>query len=122
MKKRKLGYLSLCADRRFWPETVRKFEELTGLFSEQGDFWIEAKAGGTPGINDPTTADYAYEHGGRFMGWQAHGDSCGGFPGVSNEEMEKKLDEAIEERRKRYPKAEHFRVFATEKGVEGQAL
>lgn len=122
MKKRKLGYLSLCADRRFWLATVGKFEELTGLSSEQGDFWIEAKAGGTPGINDPTTADYAYEHSARFMGWQAHGDSCGGYPGLANEEIQEILEEIIKERIKRYPKARHFRVFATKKGVEGKAL
>jgi len=118
---KRLGFLTLCADRRFHKKAEEKFQELTGL--EPEEYWIEAAAGGTPGIETAKTADYAYGHGGaRLMGWAAHGDNCGGFPGVTTEEMEEKLLKAIEKRKKQYPQARHFRIFSTEQGTKGEEI
>lgn len=116
--KKTFGYLAICADRRFWKKTVAAFEEITGLSADKEEYWIEAHAGGTPGLPDTTTSDYAYQHGAYKMGWAAHGDSCGGFPGVANYEIRQKLNKEIAEKKARYPKASHFGFFATGEGVE----
>jgi hypothetical protein len=109
--------LQLCADRRFHRATMLEFERLTGLGA--GDYWIEARAGGAPSWSDNTkTARYAYREGARHMGWAAHGDSCGGFPGVSNEEMRRKVERAMKSRAGEFPQAEHFALFAHAGGVE----
>lgn len=102
----------MCADRRFHTAIEKTFREATGL-SETG-YWIEATAGGAPAISDFKTADYAYAHGVRIMGWAAHGSSCGGFPGVNNEDMRKKLETAVDQRKLRYPDVAHFKIFSTE--------
>lgn len=108
----KLGFLQMCADRRFHHEVERKFQETTGL--SETDYWIEATAGGTPAIEDPKTADYAYTHGARVMGWAAHGSNCGGYPEVNDEDMRKKLKAAVEQRQPRYPDATHYKIFSDE--------
>lgn len=114
---KKLGFLTMCADRRFHEQAEKKFQELTGLHSEE--YWIEAAAGGAPGIESTKTADYAYHHGARAMGWAAHGDTCGGFPDVGTEEMRKKLMESIKIRKERYPDAIHYFIFSTEEKTDG---
>lgn len=108
----------MCADRRFWPETIQAFEKATGLSANNQEYWIEARAGGAPGLPDPSTANYAYNHGANIMGWAAHGDTCGGFPGVDNAAMEQKLNDALAEKPTKYPEAKHFGFFATTKGVK----
>ena len=111
------GFLQLCADRRFHRLTMVEFEQLTGL--GEGDYWIEARAGGAPSWSDNTkTARYAYGEGARFMGWAAHGDSCGGFPGVSNDELRQKVEGTLESRAGEFPEAEHIALFAHRGGVE----
>jgi hypothetical protein len=111
------GFLQLCADRRFHRLTMLEFERVTGL--GPGEYWIEARAGGAPSWSDNTkTARYAHEHGARFMGWAAHGDNCGGFPGVSNEEMRGKVERAMKSRADEFPQAEHFALFAHGAGVD----
>jgi hypothetical protein len=111
------GFLQLCADRRFHRLTMQTFERETGLASDQ--YWIEARAGGAPSWSDNTkTARYAYREGARFMGWAAHGDSCGGFPGVTNEEMRRKVEHAMRGRASEFPQAEHLALFAYFGGVE----
>lgn len=104
----------MCADRRFHARVEEKFRQLTGL--AETDYWIEARAGGASGVREPKTANYAYEHGVRLMGWANHGSNCGGFPGVSDEEMKQKLEEVIKDRQERYPEATHFKIFSTEDG------
>jgi len=112
-----LGFLTMCADRRFHKKAEEKFQELTGLKEEE--YWIEAAAGGTPGITSTVTSDYAYGHGGaRIMGWAAHGDTCGGFPGVTTEDMKTRLMTAVAEKKTKYPEATHYWIFLTETGVE----
>ena len=54
----------------------------------------------------------------RLMGWAAHGDKCGGFPGVSNEDMRGKVERAMKSRADEFPEAEHFALFAHGGGVE----
>lgn len=111
------GFLQLCADRRFHRATILEFERLTGLASDE--YWIEARAGGAPSWSDNTkTARYAYGEGARFMGWAAHGDSCGGFPGVSNEELRRKVERTMRGRAEEFPQAEHLALFAHGGGVE----
>jgi len=108
---KKLGFLQMCADRRFHAEVERKFREATGL--SEADYWIEATAGGAPAISDSKSADYVYTHGARVMGWAAHGSNCGGSPGVSDKNMEARLDETIRDRQSRYPDATHYKIFST---------
>jgi hypothetical protein len=115
--QKKLGFLQMCADKRFHAQVEEKFRQLTGL--AQDEYWIEATAGGAPAISTDVTADYAHQHGAVIMGWAAHGDHCGGFPGVSDSDMNGKLDAVIHIRKSRYPDAQHFRIFSTEKGTEG---
>jgi hypothetical protein len=111
------GFLQLCADRRFHRLTMLEFERQTGLGA--GEYWIEARAGGAPSWSDNTkTARYAYQEGARFMGWAAHGDKCGGFPGVSNEEMRGKVEQAMRSRAEEFPQAEHFALFGHGVSVE----
>jgi len=97
---------------------MKAFEETSGLSFEKKEVWFEATAGGTAGIESFKTADYAYGHGARHMGWGGHGEGCGGFPGLENVVLEGKLEEAIEVRRQRYPEAKHYGFFATEKGMK----
>lgn len=122
MKKnsKKLGFLQMCADRRFHAKMEEEFRRLTGL--SETDYWIEATAGGAPAISDPKTADYADSHGARFMGWAAHGTNCGGFPGISDESMEARLDETIRDRQSRYPDATHLKIFSTDQETHGEKV
>jgi hypothetical protein len=111
------GFLQLCADRRFHRATMREFERLTGLGEDE--YWIEARAGGAPSWSDNTkTGRFAYGQGARVMAWSAHGNDCGGFPGVSNEELRRKVEQSMKRRAEEFPEAEHFALFAHEGGVE----
>ncbi len=105
-----LGYLQLCADRRFHYLTMTAFEEATGLEPEQ--YWIEARAGGAPSYADRTrAARFAYREGATHFGWAAHGDVCRGFPGESNADMRRKLDKAVRARMDDFPRATHYELF-----------
>jgi hypothetical protein len=96
---------------------MREFERLAGLGED--DYWIEARAGGAPSWSDNTkTARFAYEHGARHMAWAAHGDQCGGFPGVSNDDMRRKVERSLKSRAEEFPEAQHYALFAHEGGVE----
>ena len=110
------GFLQLCADRRFHRPTMTKFEEETGL--EPGDYWIEAQAGGAPSWDRPTkTAEYAYEHGLKAMGWAAHGDGCGGFPGVPDDVLREMLVTTARARKADFPRAGlHYMLFGRKGG------
>jgi hypothetical protein len=111
------GFLQLCADRRFHRLTMLKFEELSGLGADE--YWIEARPGGAPSWSDNTkAARLAYGEGARFMGWAAHGDKCGGFPGVSNDDMRRKVEQTLQSRAEEFPQAEHVALFAHAGGVE----
>ncbi|HEV2755998.1 MAG TPA: hypothetical protein VG318_09515 [Actinomycetota bacterium] len=111
-----LGFLQLCADRRFHRAVMTAFEDEAGLTVD--GYWIEATAGGAPTLGTyTTTARFAYDNGARIMGWAAHGDACGGFPGLENEEIEAKLTAAARERAEELPGAEHWMLFATGAGV-----
>jgi hypothetical protein len=111
-----LGFLQLCADRRFHRATMAAFEAETGLGPD--GYWIEAAAGGAPMLGTFTpTARFACEKGARIMGWAAHGDACGGFPGLTNDEIMAKLEAAARERANELPDAEHWMLFATGAGV-----
>ena len=66
--------------------------------------------------------DYAAEHGATIFGWQAHIDNCGGQPGVSAEEIGRRLDATIAAMLEKYPYARHFRILASEKGVDIQEV
>lgn len=112
-----LGFLQLCADRRYHRKTMAQFERATGLRPDQ--YWIEATAGGAPALDAATaTASFAYGNGARIMGWSAHGDGCGGFPGCSDEELRAKLDAAAGERAKDFPAASHWTLFGAGGKVE----
>ncbi len=112
----RLGYLRTCMDRRFVEATRRAFEEVTGLKNAQ--YWHEANPGGAGLDIDPTGEDYAAAHGATIFGWQAHGDKCGGQPGVGDAEIEARLDALIAEKMKKFPDAQHFRIFAIEGHIQ----
>jgi len=99
-------------DRRFVEATRQAFQEKTGLGDT--DFWQESWPGGAAVAHDQLGENYAYHHGARILGWQAHGDRCGGQPGISNEEIQQRLDAVIAQKAEKFPVATHFRIFVTE--------
>jgi hypothetical protein len=110
-----LGFLQLCADRRFHRILLEQFQKDTGLNSPE-DCWIHADAGGTPKMECQRTApDYCYyDKKVRLMGWSAHGDICGGFgPNVPDEVIHRALFVVARRRIEDYPEASHFIYFAT---------
>ncbi|MDX6528673.1 MAG: hypothetical protein QOH41_963 [Blastocatellia bacterium] len=110
-----LGFLQLCADRRFHRCLQEQFQKDTGLNTPE-DYWIHADAGGTPKMECQRTApDYCYyDKKVRMMGWSAHGDICGGFgPNVPDEVIEQALLVVWRRKVEEYPDAAHFMYFAT---------
>lgn len=122
-----LGFLRTCIDRRFVEASRKKFEEATGLSPVA--YWHEAYAGGSARdaslvANDARTGNniyadqYAFEHGATIFGWQAHIDTCGGLPGATNAEIVKALDEHIRAMIAKYPDSLHYRILASNSGIE----
>ena len=122
-----LGFLRTCIDRRFVEASRRKFEEATGLLPVA--YWHEAYAGGSARDsslvgNDAKTGNniyadqYAAEHGATMFGWQAHLDHCGGLPGADNTEIVKALNEHIQAMIAKYPTFRHYRILASDSGIE----
>lgn len=110
-----LGFLQLCADRRFHRSLQEQFQKDTGMNSPE-DCWIHADAGGTPKMECQRTApDYCYyDKGVRLMGWSAHGDVCGGFgPNVPDEVIQQALLVVARRKMDEYPDAGHYIYFAT---------
>jgi hypothetical protein len=111
-----LGYLQLCADRRFHYLTMEAFEDATGLQPEE--YWIEARSGGAPVYADRTrAARFAYHDGATHFGWAAHGDRCRGFPDASNAEMRRKLERTVRARMDDFPRATHYELFGEGESV-----
>jgi hypothetical protein len=116
-----LGFLQLCAERRFHRAVMEAFERETGL--KPDEYWIEARAGGAPSWADNTkTARIAHRNGARFMGWAAHGDVCLGFPGEQDDTLRIRLDKAAARRAEEFPRAVHVVLFALSGGVEVSRL
>ena len=112
-----LGFLQLCADRRFHRYLQKRFQKDAKLKSPT-DYWIHADAGGTPKMEKQLIApDYCYKKKGvRLMGWSAHGDGCGGFgEEVKDEVIKRALLKTFKVQRKRYKDARHFCYFVTAK-------
>lgn len=110
-----LGFLQLCADRRFHSIIQAEFQRDAGL-RESTDYWIHADAGGTPKMEDLTIApNYCYKKKKvRLMGWSAHGAGCGGFgEEVPDNVIRKALKDSLAIQLERYPKADHFCYFVT---------
>jgi|SRR5437667_12213322 len=112
-----LGFLRTCMDRRFVATTRAKFEQASGLGST--DYWHEAYAGGSA-VSTAGAAgiEYALAHGASIFGWQAHINGCGGQPGVSDEEIANRLDRMVAAMVEKYPHARHFRLLASEAGID----
>ncbi len=73
------GFLQTCIDRRFVASSRKVFEKETGL--SPTDYWHESYAGGAAlNLTNTVAEDFAFSHGARIFGWQAHGDNCGGKP------------------------------------------
>jgi hypothetical protein len=112
-----LGYLQLCAERRFHRAVMEAFEQETGLRPDE--YWIEARPGGAPSWSDNTKgARLAHRNGARFMGWAGHGDVCLGFPGATDETLRRKLLGTASRRAEEFPRAVHLALFALPSGVE----
>src|SRR5262249_54778499 len=112
-----LGFLRTCMDRRFIAATREAFEKTTGLGPT--GYWQEAYAGGSalPPANT-IGEEYAAAHGATIFGWQAHINNCGGQPGVSDEEIGHRLNQTLAAMREKYPNARHFRILASEEGID----
>lgn len=111
--KQKLGFLSICADRRYWSYQTAAVQVETGL--SDTDFWIDARAGGAGKLVKEeafAAPDHAYHSGARTMVWGMHGDKCGGFPELSNQELQKILEDLLPVVKERYPEAKHFSVWS----------
>ena len=112
-----LGFLQLCAERRFHRATMHAFEQAAGLAPD--GYWIEARAGGSPSWDDNTrTARTAFRIGARHMGWSAHGDTCLRYPGLSDAELRRRLERAAARRAEEFPAARHYLLFALPGAVE----
>lgn len=111
----KLGYLRKCMDKRFGHKTREAFERVTGLTPT--DYWVESYPGGAALPPDKTGVEYANTHGATIFGWQAHGNGCGGQQGVSDEEIQARLDSEIQKLKAAYP-GTHYRIFVTESGID----
>ena len=110
-----LGFLQLCADRRFHRELQERFQKDAKLKSPD-EYWIHADAGGTPKMECQRTApDYCYyDKKVKWMGWSAHGAICGGFgPNVPDEVIEQALLVVARRKVEEYPLARHFIYFVT---------
>ena len=111
------GFLRTCMDKRFVAATRAAFEQASGLSAT--DYWHESYAGGSAvPPTSPVGENYAAAHGATIFGWQAHIDNCGGQPGVSAEEIARRLDATIATMLEKYPHARHFRILASEQGVD----
>ena len=110
-----LGFLQLCADRRFFKCIQDQFEADAKLGSRDA-YWIHADAGGTPKMECQRTApDYCYyDKKVQKMGWSAHGNVCGGFgPNVPDAVIQRALEVVSQRKVEEYPRADHFVYFAT---------
>jgi len=112
-----LGFIQLCADRRFHRSTMKAFEELAGL--EPDGYWIEAQPGGAPSWSDATPAvGLAYELGVTHMAWAAHGDECLGYRLLSDDTLRELVAETARRRASELPAATHYGLFAHADEVE----
>lgn len=110
----RLGFLQLCADKRFHRAICLAFETVGRVDPQR--YWLEATAGGSPAL-DPTTPTSAHAvlNGATVFGWAAHGDDCGGFAGHATVVMRALLHAAIARRALAYPRsAEHWGFLAVD--------
>jgi hypothetical protein len=96
---------------------MEAFEDAADL--EPDSYWIEARPGGAPSWADNTRIGrHAYHEGATHMGWAAHGDSCLGFRGASNQELRGKLERTARRRASEFPRAIHYALFGEGERVE----
>lgn len=115
MKQKQLGFLSICADKRFWEIQTKKISQKLNLSPAQ--FWLDARAGGAGKLvqeKNFAAPDHAYHQGARTMVWGMHGDKCGGFPGLTNKQLKKIHQDIIPTVKSRYPKATHYLIWSQE--------
>ncbi len=117
----RFGFLRTCIDDRFVASTRAAFEKASGL--KPAEYWHEAYAGGAalPPAN-MKGEEYAASHGATIFGWQAHLNGCRGQPHVIDQEIIKRLDRVIAKKKKKYPYARHFRIVASENGIDIQEM
>lgn len=113
-----LGFLQMCAERRFYRAIQEEFEKLTGL--SHYEYWIHTDAGGSPKMTKElhkVAPNYCYDKQGvRTMGWAAHGTGCGGFDPTNTPDdvILAELNRILRLRVNEYPKAKHYAFFAIE--------
>lgn len=112
-QEKDLGFLRTCIDRRFVTITRKAFEDVTGL--NHSDYWHEAYAGGAAKLQPNSDGiDYAFNHGARIFGWQAHLNGCGGQPDVHDEMIIASLYQAATETALKYEGSKHFFILASD--------
>ena len=117
-----LGFLQMCIERRFHQAIRKCFQDKTGL--KETEYWINADVGGSPRMEyQAQAADYCYKKEVEFMGWSAHGSTCGGFrSGESNAFILEALRKTLENKVVEYPGVEHHGFFATEGEGPGEVI
>lgn len=112
-KKKELGILVTCGDRRFRRHQEDIFSQKTGLSPQ--DFWVHSLAGGAGRAFDDDNLElenYAVAHGATVMGWGMHGDHCGGYPGLDNKALREKLEEIIKKAKEMFPDLTHYGLWS----------
>lgn len=115
-QKHKLGFASMCADRRYWQDQLKHFMEATGL--TEGQVWLDCRPGGWGNVVDSGDfrgPDHATHSGATALLLGMHGDKCGGYPEKSNEELMEIHEKSIVAAKKRYPKIELWSVWSVGK-------
>jgi hypothetical protein len=108
-----LGVLWNCMERRFGQSQRDAFRESTGL--EFTDFWNVSMAGGATKTR-PADVRIAIDHGAKIIGLGAHGDGCGGNPGVDDAMLEDMLDKQIRQFHKDFSGLTVYALFSTLQG------
>lgn len=108
-----LGVLWNCMERRFGQKQRDAFRDVTGL--DYTDFWNYAAAGGATKLR-PEDVGIAIDHGAKVIGLGAHGDGCGGNPGVDDDTLMKMLDAQIEQFHRDFSGLTVYALFSTLQG------
>lgn len=108
-----LGVLWNCMERRFMQAQRDAFKDASGL--QYDDFWNYAAAGGATKTR-PGDVKIAIDHGAKIIGLGAHGDGCGGNPGVNDQKLMDMLDAQISQFHKDFSGLTVYALFSTLQG------
>jgi len=108
-----LGVLWNCMERRFMQAQRDEFSNQASL--DYTDFWNVALAGGATKPR-PKDVKVAIDHGAKVIGLGAHGDGCGGNPGVEDSALMDMLDAQIRQFHRDFSGLTVYALFSTLQG------